>query len=118
MSKYANPGELRTPVVFRKVTRAINANGFPEETETALFGGEAIFVKWVNAHGTEVWEHAQQSVRDRATLTLRYSPALTDETLLAYRDGTDGPFEIVSADDVENRHVWLELTVQRKVSAR
>ena len=117
MSRYANPGELRTPVIFKKVSRTVNANGFPVETEAPVLGG-SVYCKWVNAHGTEVWEHAQQSVRDRATLTLRYSPELTDEKLLAYRDGTDGPFEIVSADDVENRHVWLELTVQRKVSAR
>ena len=118
MSKFANPGELRTPVIFKKVTRTVNANGFPEETETALFGGAPILCKWVNAHGTEVWAQAQQEVRDRATLTLRWSPALTDETLLCCRAGDNVPFEIVSADDVENRHEWIELTVQRKVSAR
>ena len=118
MSKYANPGELRTPVVFKKVTRTVNANGFPAETETALFGGKPVMCKWVNAHGTEVWAQAQQEVRDRAALTLRYSPELTDETLLAYRAGDDKPYEIVSCDDVENRHAWIELTVQRKVSAR
>ena len=118
MSKYANPGELRTPVVFKRVTRTVNANGFPEETETALYSGSQVRCKWVNAHGTEVWAQAQQEVRDRATLTLRYRPELTDVTLLAYRAGDSVPFEIVSCDDVENRHEWIELTVQRKVSAR
>ena len=117
MSKYANPGELRTPVVFKKITRAVNANGFPEETEAALYDAP-VYCKWVNAHGTEVWEHASLNIRDRATLTLRWRPELDDETLLVYREGKGQPYEIVSCDNVENRGEWLELTVQRKVTAR
>ena len=117
MSRFANPGELRTPVAFKKISRTVNANGFPVETETAVLGGP-VYCKWVNAHGTEVWEHQSLQVRDRATLTMRYSPALTDETLLVYREGDDRPFEIVSCDNVQNRSEWLEVTVQRKVTAR
>lgn len=118
MSKYANPGELRTPVIFKKITRSVNDNGFPTETETALFDGRPVLCKWVNAHGTEVWEHASLNVRERATLTLRYAPALCDNTLLILRAGDERPFEIVACDNVENRNEWLELTVQRKEAAR
>lgn len=117
MSRFANPGELRTPVIFKKVSRTVNANGFPAETEAPVLGG-SVYCKWVNAHGTEVWEHQSLQVRDRATLTLRYDAALDDETLLVYREGSGVPFEIVSCDNVQNRGEWLEVTVQRKVTAR
>ena len=100
MSKFANPGELRTPVAFKHSVRSTDGMGFP-----------------VNAHGTEVFETMQLQLREPATLTMRYSPKITEQCLV-FKNGDSRPFEIVSIDNVEERNRWLELKVQRKVEAR
>lgn len=118
MSKYANAGDLRTPVYFKSVARTTGDNGYPTETETNVFGaGKAVFCKWVNAHGTEVMTAMELDVKEPATITMRYSPLIVP-TLIVYR-GTDAdPYEIISIDDVEERHVWLEVKVRRRTAAR
>lgn len=116
MSKSANAGELRTPVRFVRLRREENVNGYPIETEEEVFSSP-VYVKWVNAHGSEVYEARMQKLREPATLTARYSP-LIDGTLTVYRAGDPTPYEIISVDNVENRNLWLEIKVSRKVAAR
>lgn len=118
MSKYANPGELRTPVYIKKIDRSRDADGFPQETETSVFGQELpAYVKWVNVHGTDALTAMQMKLRDPATLTMRYSP-LIDQTCLIYRGEDPEAFEIISIDNVEERNTWLEIKVQRRVAAK
>ncbi len=118
MSKYANAGELRTRVYFKRIQRSTDAEGFPAETEVNVFGeGEYARCKWVNAHGSEVFLAKQLELREPATLTMRYSP-LINEKLLVYHEDDIKPYEIISLDNVENRNQWLEIKVQRMVSAR
>lgn len=118
MSKSANPGELRTPVLFKHIVRGTDSMGFPVEEEKNVFGeGREIRVKWVNAHGTEVFTSMQLELREPATVTMRYSPKITEQCLV-YKKGDSRPFEIISMDNVEERGRWLELKVQRKVDAR
>lgn len=118
MSKNANAGELRTPVYFKRIQRSTDAEGFPAETEINVFGeGERVLCKWVNAHGSEVFLAKQLELREPATITMRYSP-LINEKLLVYRESDAAPYEIVSLDNVEHRNQWLEIKVQRMVSAR
>jgi hypothetical protein len=119
MSKSANPGELRTQVYFKRHSRSQDAEGYPAETEINVFGdGVACMSKWVNAHGTEVFQTMQLEIREPATITTRYSPRLLDKRLIVYKADDKRPFEIISIDDVEERHVWLEIKVQRKSGAR
>ena len=59
----------------------------------------------------------QLQLREPATLTMRYSPKITEQCLV-FKKGDSRPFEIVSIDNVEERNRWLELKVQRKVEAR
>lgn len=124
MSKYANPGELRTPVLFMRVNREEDKDGFSAEVEECVFGNDAlgnpvpIYCKWVNVHGYEVWQAKELQLNDPATITARYSPLLDDETLIVYKQGDERPYEVVSIDNVEQRDVWLEIKVQRKVAAR
>jgi len=120
MSKNANAGELRTAVFFKKIVRTTNKNGFQEETQENVFSDAAapVMCKWVNAHGSEVFSAMQQQLKDPATLTLRYSPALDDETLILYREQDPEPFEVISIDNVEQQNTWLEIKVQRRVPAR
>ena len=118
MSKYANPGELNTPVEFRSVTRTYDEDGFPVEENSNVFGeGAAVMVKWVNAHGSESFIAMQLELREPATLTMRYSPKINRE-LLVFRRGDPDPYEISSIDNVEQRDEWLEIKVQRLQGAR
>lgn len=123
MSKSANPGELRTPVFFKSVTRTLDAEGIPGTVEVNVFGEDVsgkpipIMCKWVNAHGSEVFRAMELQLLQPATITCRYSN-LINETLVVYKDGDTTPFEIISIDNVEERGFWMEIKVQRKVSAR
>ena len=141
MSKSANAGELRTQVYFMRITRSQDSDGFEPEIEESIFAdqeGAALpaLGKWQNIHGSEVFTAMQLQLRDPVTYTTRYSPQY-DITLIAYRadeyaaalaaisSGTDTEdalapirYEVISIDDVENRRQWLEIKLQRKVSAR
>lgn len=119
MSKSANPGELRTSVFFMKTTRTIDSEGYPVETPVNVFGdGVPCKCKWVNAHGYEALQGMQLQLKEPATITTRYSDKLLNPKLLVYKGTDTHPYEIISIDDVEDRHRWLEIKVQRKVGAR
>ena len=124
MSKSANPGELRTPVYFKLPHRERDEEGYFRDTEINVFGQNdklediPCMCKWVNAHGTEVFEGMKLNIREPATITTRYSKNLTDDRLLIYKGDDPRPYEAISHDDVEDRHVWLEIKVQRKSEAR
>ena len=117
MAKRANAGELRTPVIVEHYTETQDADGYPAQEWVNVFGTETIKVKWVNAHGAEVYESMSLDLKEPATLTARHSP-LIDAQCRITKVGETEPFEIISLDDVENRHEWLEIKVQRKVNAR
>lgn len=124
MSKYANPGELRTPVYFVRAVNDTDAEGTLTKEQASVFADEngkalPVFCKWVNSHGTEVFEAMRLDLNEPATLTVRYSPKLLDKTLTVKKDlDAEEAYEVVSIDDVEERHRWLEIKVQRKVMAR
>lgn len=123
MAKYANAGELRTNLFFKKVVRGTDDEGYNTEIEKDLFtkaDGTAIPIKgkWVNVHGSEVFEAMTLELKDPATITTRYSPKLEDITLTMYKEHDPEPFEVISADNVENRNIWLEIKVSRKRAAK
>ena len=110
MAKYANAGELRTPVKFIRIDRGTDADGYPVEVEVEVLKTKC---KWVNVHGTEVFTAMQQQLREPATITMRYSP-LVNPKLILYKGTDTEPYAVISVDDVEDRHKWLEVKVQRK----
>ena len=113
MAKYANAGELRTPVKFIRIDRSKDADGYSVEVEVEVLKTNC---KWVNVHVAEVFTAMQQQLREPATITMRYSP-LINQKLIIYK-GTDAePYEVISIDDIENRHRWLEIKVQRTSEA-
>ena len=135
MSKDANPGELRVPVIVEEFTNpGVDANGYRTGTWLNVFGDKNLKVKWVNLHGSEAWQEMSLQLKEPATLTSRFSPLITEtcrilknsdvvkrDRLIAEgkQDEADGLyFEVISLDDVENRHEWLEIRVKRMVSAR
>lgn len=116
MAKRANAGELRTPVVVESLIETQDADGYPVRVWLNVFGqGKEYRVKWVNVHGREVYESMSLDLKEPATLTGRYSPLITPQCRIT-KDGE--PYEVISIDDVENRHQWLEIKVQRLVSAK
>ena len=122
MAKQANAGELRTLVYFRKVIKETDEEGRARVREEGVFYDSAgrevpVHCKWVNAHGAEVFSAMQLQLRQPATLTMRYSPRI-QPTMLVYKGRDPVPYEVISVDDVEDRHRWLEVTVQRKGAAR
>ena len=123
MSKHANPGELRTPVRFVRVERTQDDESFCRETEETVV---TVYAKWVNAHGNEAFAEATATLSEPATLTIRYQAALASYlpeetpgvTMRCYRADDPRPYEIISIDDVEERHFWMEIHVKRQVTAR
>lgn len=120
MASRTTAGDLRTRImVFDKPTDGqLDSDGYPVETPVNVFGEDGTRqCKWVNAYGREVYDAKQAGVEEPATLTMRYTDKVTP-TCLIYRGNDKRPYEVVSVNDVEDRHVWLELKVQRKVAAR
>jgi len=118
MAKSVSAGEMRTRITVKKPTRTIGTNGFPVETWTAVFS-TYVRCKWVSAHGSDVLENNRLDMGQTATITLRYT-ALIDETCRVWRetDTTDAQaWEIVSINDPEDRHAFLEITLRRAVKA-
>lgn len=115
MAKQVGAGELRTTIrVFAYIDNAPNGSG--------RFSGEQSQVatmrcKWVNAHGREVYDAQQAGVEEPATLTLRYTPKLT-AACTVFRGADPDPYGVISVNDVDDRHVWLEVKVQRKGRGR
>lgn len=123
MAKQAQVGELRTRLYIRKKVKDTDGDGVPREREESVFppgpgGAERVWhCKWVNAYGSEVFAAMEAQVEEPATLTMRYSPLIRPDHLI-YRVGDPEPYEIISVNDVEARHTWLEIKVQRRRAAR
>ena len=120
MAKSARPGEMRTRIRVMDYPRgddgqpALDADGYPIRDRVNVFGDGAVYhCKWVNAHGSEVYTAQQAGVTEPATLTMRYTAKITT-TAEIYRESDPAPYEVISLNDVEDRHTWLEVKVKRK----
>ncbi|MEG1891364.1 MAG: head-tail adaptor protein [Clostridia bacterium] len=131
MHKRFNVGELRTQIIIKALEPNMDADGYPTETFTPIYGdGVSIGCKWVNVHGREVYEAERLNLREAATLTVRYT-SLVNQRCRIWRSDELGAlpygasdeaaaaiaYEIVSVDDIQNRHELLEIKVKRVVVA-
>lgn len=120
MAKSARAGELRTRImVFDKTAPGtVNKNGFLVTDCVNVFGdGATRRCKWLNAYGREVYDAKQVGIEEPATLTMRYASKVTPTSII-YRVGDGRPYEVIGVNDVEDRHIWLELKVKRKVAGK
>jgi SPP1 family predicted phage head-tail adaptor len=101
-----NPGEFRTRVTLKQRATNIDTGGFQKE---ALVTVATVWAKWVGVHGSEAWAASAANALRAATVTIRYR-AVVDETWVVSVDGDD--YEIVSIDDIQHRHEYLELKLQ------
>lgn len=134
MSKDANPGELRTPVIIEAYGQILDDDGYPVQTWANVFGDKCLNVKWVNLHGAELWAAMGHDLKEPATLTSRYTPLLTEtcrilkksdqarrDQLIAQGKPNEAEllyFEVISLDNVEEMNEWLEIRVQRMTRAK
>lgn len=107
--KPTNPGELRTPITLQTPTITTDAGAAQKETWATLTNG-TVLAKWTNVHGGEVWQSQAVQAVSAATVWVRYRADLT--TACSILKGSDR-YQIVSIDDVQERHEYLELKVQR-----
>ncbi|HWS43299.1 MAG TPA: head-tail adaptor protein [Pseudoflavonifractor sp.] len=120
MARSASAGELKTRIKVFDVLdgEALNENGYPVQEPINVFGeGGSRMCKWVNAYGVEIYTAKQAGVTEPATLTMRYTPLVTPTSTI-YKGSDPRPYEVISVNDVEDRHAWLEVKVQRKVESK
>ena len=115
MGKFANPGEMRTSVEVLRYKEEPGQGAFKDKIWENIFGPlQSIRCKWTNAHGQEVLAAQSLQYKDVATLKMRYSPNITMDCRIR-KVGESPDFEIISMDDIEDRHVQLEIKVRRAI---
>lgn len=102
-----NPGELRTPINLGSRTVATQPGGF-KVPSFARFA--TVYARWKNAHGAESAQAAAEGGEAPATVLIRYYASLNETC--GVQLGADW-YEIVSIDDIEQRHEYMELQVKR-----
>jgi SPP1 family predicted phage head-tail adaptor len=100
-----NPGDLRTQITLQTRSISTASGGFQSPTYTTL---ATVLCKWVNVHGLEVWQSQITEAMAPATVLMRYRNDV-DLTCVVVKDGKT--YEIISIDDIFNRHEYLELKV-------
>lgn len=104
---------MHTRITVKSLTTGIDADGYPTEAWTDVFGGK-VWCNWKNAHGTELYDTMRLDLKEVATITMRYSDKV-NERCRVWR-GTD-EYEIISVDNVDDARQWLEIKVKRRVVA-
>ncbi len=105
-NRITNPGELRTRVLFQTATLTKDAGGAQIPAYVDL---DAPLVKWVNAHGPETVSADASKAIKRATVTRRYHSGVSEISSIV-KDGLR--WQVVSVDDIQERHEYLELQVE------
>jgi SPP1 family predicted phage head-tail adaptor len=101
-----NPGELRTRITLAR-RNIVKQPGGAQKYEPVSIA--TVYAKWVNLHGSEVWQAATVNAVQPATVFIRYRGDI-DTTCLVILNGTI--YEIVAMDNVRQRNEYIELKVQ------
>lgn len=114
--KTINPGELRQRVTLLGRAVASETGGFGRPTRQVI---AHVWARWTNVHGQEVWAAMAVNAQEPATVLIRYHAGLdvacavcagwVEVEDLDERD----VYEVVSTDDLQLRHEYIELKVQR-----
>lgn len=105
--KPINPGELSVLIYLQSRSVSGETGGF----QVSVWSTQAVvWARWQNAHGSEVWAAQSVQAEAPATVLIRYCAGV-DPTWAALK-GADR-YEIVSVDDLYERHEYMELKVKR-----
>lgn len=113
MAKACNPGALRTLVSFYRPVREADADGYRTGAETIVC--KNVRVKWVNKHGADILAMRQLGLQEGATLTMRFRTDITPDCIIRKYNDPERPYEVIGVNNIEDRCVWMEVTVARKV---
>lgn len=102
-----NPGDLRTKITLKKPTITKAAGGAQVVTWSTL---ATVWAKWINVHGSEVWQSQVVQAVSPATVLIRYRVDV--DTACSIFKGTDR-YDIVSVDNIQERNEYLEIKVKR-----
>jgi head-tail adaptor len=103
-------GDMTTTIRIQTKTVSISESGFSTEGWADLIDDD-LPCEWRNKYGVESWRQEYVHAREPASVRMWYISGV-DATCRVVRD--DGAvFDIVNVDDVENRHMQLELEVRR-----
>ena len=108
-------GEMRTRVTIKRKRNGIDSEGFNTMEYESLFK-KSVWCKWEWERGTETFENERRKLEERAIMTMRYSDKV-DARCVLWRNGGGEPWEVISVNDVDDRHKWLTLTLRRGVKA-
>lgn len=132
MAKSAFAGEMRTKVTIQREDAVTRPNGYTEMAWESIFPGP-VWCKWVNSHGTEVFDALRLELGEVVTLTMRYSP-LVDIRCRVLHAGDAAAvaaapeaareelarklaYSIISLDNVEDKGEYLEIKLRRRSPA-
>jgi len=101
-----NPGQLRLPITLLSPDIVMDAGGGQKKTYTTA---AVVFARWINVHGAEAWSDQARQASFPATVLIRYYAGITAAWAL---EKGGSRYEILSMDDIEERHEYLELRVQ------
>jgi SPP1 family predicted phage head-tail adaptor len=101
-----NPGFLRVRGILKRRSPTVDPGGFQKEALTTI---AIIWGKWVGVHGSEAWAANSANALRGGTYLIRYRDDV-DETCVITLDGLD--YEIVSMDDIQLMHEYIELKLQ------
>lgn len=111
-------GKMRTKIRIQKKQK-IGEGSFADEAWFDL-GNTAetdepkyIWSNWINVHGSEVWAAESVQAQKAATVTIRYRKDV-DEQCRIVKDGVI--YQIVSIDDIQEYHQWIEMKVRAAVN--
>jgi SPP1 family predicted phage head-tail adaptor len=100
-------GEMRTRVTLQARSLSTDAGGF----QTPVWVDIAdVWAKWVGVHGSEAWAASSVQAQGAATVTIRYRDDVDSTCAVLVGDQL---YEIVSIDDIRQKHELLELKVQQ-----
>lgn len=106
-----NPGQMNCPVIIEDYV--LKKEGISKEQVWESISCSEIYAQWIGAHGSEAIIAAQSLAKDRATLRIRYNPKVTTRCRVIKDNDRQNPYNIVSVDDVRNRHQYMELKIER-----
>ena len=104
--KMFNPAEMRTRIQLQERSIGSDAAGSQRPVYSTV---AEVWAKWTNVHGNEVWQSKAAQAVQPATVLIRYRADI-DNTWRVLKGGQ--AFEVVSLDDIQDRHQYIELKVQ------
>lgn len=107
--KVINPGDFETPITLKSRTVATETGGFQKPVWTTIANAWA---KWTNVHGRDV-QSAEMQAPQHAYVLTRY--VANFDSTCAVQLGAE-LYEVVTIDDINEKHEYMEIFVKRMVS--